>query len=451
MNQKNNTIVALATAPGKSAISVIRVSGERAISLVNSLFKGKNLEEVAGHTAHFGKILNQNQVIDEVLVTVFKAPSSYTGEDLVEISCHGNPLIVKEIIQLILDQGARNAEAGEFTLRAFLNGKLDLSQAEAVADIIASESFVSRDIAMKQLRGGYSQKIRSLRDRLIEFASLIELELDFSEEDVEFAERTEFKELLNTIEETILALTKSYSTGNAIKEGINTVIAGRPNAGKSTLLNALLDDERAIVSDIPGTTRDSIEDQIIIEGYLFRFIDTAGIRKTDDLVEKIGVERTMKSLEKADLILYLYDPLELSPSDVSNDLSSMPKDTPKLVIANKSDKLQNMSTELDSDIIAISALNSDGLDSLKSKILGAINLDTSIADKTLVTNTRHYEALSQSLRSIQQVKEAMNEGLSTDLLAIDLRVAIQHLSEITGEVSNDDILGSIFSKFCIGK
>ncbi|MCL6275673.1 tRNA uridine-5-carboxymethylaminomethyl(34) synthesis GTPase MnmE [Muricauda sp. 2012CJ35-5] len=453
----SDTIVALATPPGTGAIAIIRVSGPDAITLVSKHFKPvshKDLTNQNTHTIHLGHIVDANKVLDKVLVSLFKNPNSYTGENVVEISCHGSPYIQQQIIQLFLKAGCRMASAGEFTLRAFLNGKMDLSQAEAVADLIASDSEASHDIAMKQMRGGFSNEIQKLREELLNFASLIELELDFSQEDVEFADRTQFYDLLGRISEVLKKLIDSFAIGNVIKNGIPIAIVGKPNVGKSTLLNALLNEERAIVSNIPGTTRDTVEDLINIGGINFRFIDTAGIRETTDEVEKIGIERTFHKIENAKLILFLFDGLE---ADLDN-LTRIKKKFPSkevLAICNKVDLLN--AEELASlrktipNGIYISAKKKEGITLLEDKLSTLVVSGSLQGDETIITNSRHYDALLKSLEEIQKVKEGMDLDLSSDLLAIDIRQALHHLGEITGSVTTDDLLGNIFSNFCIGK
>lgn len=453
----SDTIVALATPPGTGAIAIIRVSGPDAITLVSKHFKPvshKDLTIQNTHTIHLGHIVDVNKVLDKVLVSLFKKPNSYTGENVVEVSCHGSPYIQQQIIQLFLKAGCRMASAGEFTLRAFLNGKMDLSQAEAVADLIASDSEASHDIAMKQMRGGFSNEIQKLREELLNFASLIELELDFSQEDVEFADRTQFYDLLGRISEVLKKLIDSFAIGNVIKNGIPIAIVGKPNVGKSTLLNALLNEERAIVSNIPGTTRDTVEDLINIGGINFRFIDTAGIRETTDEVEKIGIERTFHKIENAKLILFLFDGLEADLDELTRIKNKFPSKE-VLPICNKVDLLN--AEELASvrkaipNGIYISAKKKEGIKLLEDKLSTLVVSGSLQGDETIVTNSRHYDALLKSLEEIQKVKEGMDLDLSSDLLAIDIRQALHHLGEITGSVTTDDLLGNIFSNFCIGK
>ena len=462
----NDTIIALATPSGMGAIAIIRVSGMDAIQLVSPFFKsirGKDLVRQKSHTIHLGHIMDDKRVLDEILVSIFKGPHSYTGEDVVEISCHGSPYIQQQIIQLFLRNGCRTADAGEFTLRAFLNGKLDLSQAEAVADLISSDNEASHQIAMQQMRGGFSNEIKKLRDELLNFASLIELEPDFAEEDVAFADRKQFKNLLNRIQNTLKNLIDSFALGNVIKNGIPVTIVGEPNVGKSTLLNALLNEERAIVSEIAGTTRDTIEDEISIEGIGFRFIDTAGIRDTQDIIENLGIQRTYETIEKAQVILYLVDGPQVLLAE--NGIEKLKKDFKKLkndqpdkpliVIINKADGL---SKEQRSKIkgqfattMFLSAKNGQGVDELKSRLLQFVNTGILRNNETIISNTRHYDALIKALDEIEKVKFGMTEGIPSDLLAIDIKQALYHLGEITGQVTNDELLGNIFANFCIGK
>ncbi|WP_019671502.1 tRNA uridine-5-carboxymethylaminomethyl(34) synthesis GTPase MnmE [Eudoraea adriatica] len=467
-----DTIIALATPSGTGAIAVIRLSGKEAIPLVSKLFRSvsnKDLKKVKTHTIHLGYILDGDATIDKVLASVFKGPNSYTGEDVVEISCHGSIYIQQQIIQLFIRNGCRMANAGEFTMRAFLNGKMDLSQAEAVADLIASENEASHKIAIQQMRGGFSNEIKQLREELLNFASLIELELDFAEEDVEFADRKEFQDLLNRIENVLKSLIDSFALGNVIKSGIPIAIVGEPNVGKSTLLNALLKEERAIVSEIAGTTRDTIEDEITIGGIGFRFIDTAGIRETMDKVERIGIERTYEKMEKAEVVLFLISALDVLDHEVSfydelKRIKTRYPSKPIIALINKtdllpSDKLLNLKNQLkdlfsDKDKIEyqlLSAKTGLGIEELKSKLLDDVNAGILRNNETIITNSRHYDALIKSLEEIKKVQHGMQEGLSGDLLAIDIRQALYHFGEITGEITSDDLLGNIFANFCIGK
>ncbi len=444
-----DTIVALASAPGKSALAVIRLSGPQAISIVDSVWKGKKLVHVPSHTVHLGKIKDGGQVVDEVLATVMRAPRSYTGEDTVEISCHGSPYIVRHLLGLFHRMGARQAQPGEFTRRAFLNQKMDLVQAEAVADIIASESQAAHRAAMYQMRGGLSARLNALREQLIEFASLVELELDFAEEDVEFAERDRLKEFIINLRGSIAELIHSFSTGQAIKNGIPTVIVGKPNAGKSTLLNALAGEEKAIVSEIPGTTRDLIEDQIIVGGVQFRIIDTAGLRQTTDPIEAIGVERTKAKIQQAALALYLFDASDPESDQQGAVLGAF--DRPIIRVANKADLITATQAERlrQQGAVVISAEKKQGLDELREAMLRVLRLDTS---ETALANARHYDGLLKTDHALMAALEAIHSGLSGELLAFHLRDALRHLGEITGTIEIDrDILGAIFSRFCIGK
>lgn len=463
----NDTIVALATPSGSGAIAVIRLSGKAALTIASKCFKSvsnKDLLQQATHTIHLGHIVENNRTIDEVLVSVFKDPNSYTGENVVEISCHGSSYIQQEIIQLFLRNGCRMATAGEFTLRAFLNGKLDLSQAEAVADLISSDNEASHQIAMQQMRGGFSSEIAKLREELMNFASLIELELDFAEEDVEFADRTQFKDLIERINFVLKRLIDSFAVGNVIKNGIPVAIVGEPNVGKSTLLNALLNEDRAIVSEIAGTTRDTIEDEISIGGVGFRFIDTAGIRETKDVVESIGIKKTFEKIEQAQVVMYL-SPLTPKGGIADETIIEIEKIKNKfpqkqlLVILNKIDQITD--TELadiitnlkphSPNLIPISAKTGFGVEQLTNKLLNLINTGALRNNETIVTNSRHYDALLKAFEEVQKVQHGLESNLSGDLLAIDIRQALYHFGEITGEITNDDLLGNIFANFCIGK
>jgi len=462
-NAHNDTIIALATAQGTSAIGVVRLSGEKAITFCDSVFaskklKAKNLHAAASHTIHFGVLHDNNVIIDEVLVSIFKAPHSYTGENTVEISCHGSPFIEQQIIQLFLKQGARLANHGEFTLRAFLNGKLDLSQAEAVADLIASNSATSHQVAMQQMRGGFSNKIKLLRQNLIDFASLIELELDFSEEDVEFADRTDLKKLVASIQRIVQKLIDSFEVGNVIKNGIPVAIVGKPNAGKSTLLNALLQEEKAIVSDIPGTTRDVIEDEMIIDGVLFRFIDTAGIRETTDIIESIGVEKAYEQIKLSSIAIYLFDVHEITPNElrqIVTEIQPHAHNSQLVLVANKIDKEDMEYTYREfsefKDMVFISAKEQTGIDGLKQHLVKLFDNSTVNVTETIVTNARHVEALRHTNSALLKVLEGLNNNVTGDFLAMDIRQALHYLGTITGEISSDDLLSNIFSRFCIGK
>ncbi len=448
------TIVALATPNGIGALGIIRLSGPDAVNIANSAFKGRDLTKQASHTIHFGNIVDGDITLDEVLVSLFIAPRSYTRENVVEISCHGSAFIIESIIKLLIKKGARPAKAGEFTLRAFLNGQLDLSQAEAVADLIASNSRASQQVALQQLRGGFSSQLQSLRDQLVQFASLIELELDFAEEDVEFANRDQLKKLIYEINSVIGNLIRSFDLGNAIKQGVNTVIAGRPNAGKSTLLNALLNEERAIVSHIPGTTRDTIEEVLNINGINFRLIDTAGIREATDAIEQIGVQRTMEKINQSALLVYLFDAEQITIEELIHDLETLQKPgINMLVVANKADLLteeQLLSLPHTQQAIIISAKEKRHIDELKHKIYSAAIKDQLTGDETLVTNIRHLEALQKTEDALSRVLSGI-DTVTSDFLSMDIKLALHYLGEITGAVTTDDLLENIFSKFCIGK
>tara|TARA_R110002051_G_scaffold872_1_gene4170 strand:+ start:6816 stop:8237 length:1422 start_codon:yes stop_codon:yes gene_type:complete len=470
--QIQDTIAALATAPGAGAIAIIRVSGENAIDIVSSIFdakSGKILKDQDTHTLHLGNIKDDNRIIDEALVSIFKGKRSYTGEPTVEISCHGSSYIQQEILQLLFRKGCRAAKAGEFTLRAFINGKMDLSQAEAVADLIASDNAGAHQIAMQQMRGGFSNEIAQLRQELLDFASLIELELDFAEEDVEFANREEFQNLITKITRVLKRLIDSFATGNVIKNGIPVAIVGEPNVGKSTLLNALLNEERAIVSDIAGTTRDTIEDELSIGGIGFRFIDTAGIRETVDVIEGLGIKKTFEKITQAQVVLYLInaDKFRNQPDlfivEIQKIRNRFP-DKPLVLVANKIDHLteaeqKNINEQLSqlipekskSAVLLISAKTGLGVDELKEQLLQFVNMGALRNNETLVTNSRHYDALLKALEEIEKVQQGINDGLSSDLMAIDIREALYHFGEITGQVTNDELLGNIFANFCIGK
>ncbi|NQX56061.1 tRNA uridine-5-carboxymethylaminomethyl(34) synthesis GTPase MnmE [Pedobacter panaciterrae] len=453
----NETIVALSTPPGVGAIGVIRLSGKDSIAITNSVFSGKNLLDQESHTIHFGLIKDGNAVIDEVLVSLFVAPKSYTKENVVEISCHGSNYIIQQIITLLIKKGASAAKPGEFTLRAFLNGGLDLSQAEAVADLISSDSAAAHQVAMNQLRGGFSTELNVLREQLIHFASMIELELDFAEEDVEFANRDQLQELIAKITIVLNKLIRSFELGNVIKQGINTVIAGRPNAGKSTLLNALLNEDRAIVSEIAGTTRDTIEELLNINGINFRLIDTAGIREATDTIEAIGVEKTMQKISQSALLVYLFDVVNTSATEIHDDIARLHKPgIPFLAVANKmdlsySDRLKELNLPSDIQFIAISAKENQQIEELKQLLY-----DTAVGDKlsdnhTMVTNIRHVEALQKTHAALNSVANGLDNPVTSDFLAMDIKQALHYLGEITGQVTTDDLLENIFSKFCIGK
>jgi tRNA modification GTPase len=489
---QSDTIIALATPSGIGAIGVIRLSGPDAISLVNEVFGGKDLSIQHSHTIHFGTIKDGKQVLDEVLVSIFIGPRSYTRENVVEISTHGSAFIIESIIKLLIRKGARPANPGEFTLRAFLNGQLDLSQAEAVADLIASNSQASHQVAMQQMRGGFSSELQHLRDQLIHFASMIELELDFGEEDVEFANRDDLKGLIYQIQRILHRLIQSFEQGNVMKNGVPVVIAGKPNVGKSTLLNALLNEERAIVSEIAGTTRDTVEDHMIIGGINFRFIDTAGIRDTEDIIEAKGVERTHEKIKQAKLIIYLVDPEQdleeiveqmkyleslgipfltvVNKEDLANadfreqlesEVGSRKSDVGSLMsevgsrkseVGGRNDEDQtSFLRPQTSDLIFISARNKEGIDLLKQEILVKVNLHSINTDDVLVSNIRHLEALQKTEESLNRVLQNIDQPITSDFLASDIKQALYYLGEITGQVTTDDLLETIFSKFCIGK
>jgi tRNA modification GTPase len=456
LSESNDTIIALATPQGVGAIAVIRLSGKDAIRLTNEVFFGKNLEKQESHTIHFGTIRNGEKIIDEVLVSLFIAPKSFTKENVVEISTHGSSYIINQVIKLFLKKGARPAKPGEFTQRAFLNGQFDLAQAEAVADLIHADSETSHQAALSQMRGGFSSEIQQLREKLIHFASMIELELDFGEEDVEFASRTELQELVERLLRVVEELILSFDLGNVIKNGVPTVIAGKPNAGKSTLLNALLNEEKAIVSDIAGTTRDFIEDEINLGGVIFRFIDTAGLRETTDTIEAIGVSRTQEKMKTASLILYLFDLGDTDLVEINRDVNKLENlGVPFLKIANKIDKANpELVSELKSkypDTIFISAGNKENLEGLKAKILELVNLDKFKTGNTIVTNVRHYDSLIKTRDSLLDILRGIDEQITNDFVAMDIRRSLHYLGEITGEITTDDLLANIFSKFCIGK
>ncbi len=466
-----STICAISTPAGMGAIAVVRLSGDEAISICDTVFnspiKGKTLKEQSANTIHFGTIADGGTIIDEVVVALFKAPHSFTGEDIVEISCHGATYIQQQILELLIKKGARMALPGEFTQRAFLNGKMDLSQAEAVADLIASQSEAARKVALQQMRGGFSSELVNLRNELLQFISLIELELDFSEEDVEFADRTQLKSIVDKINDMLSKLIKSFSLGNAIKNGIPVAIVGHTNAGKSTLLNTLLNEERALVSDIHGTTRDSIEDTINIEGITFRFIDTAGIRTTTDEIENLGIERTYSKLKKATLVLLMLDvndPDEKIHSAINSVKKRMNSSSQKLIVViNKIDlldenEISNRFTHkeflelTDTDaIVPISAKHNKNIEKLNTELLKTINTSALDNNEVIVTNARHYEALKKSHEAILRVANGLESNISGDLLAQDIREVLYYLGEITGTISTDEVLGNIFKNFCIGK
>ena len=460
----DDTIVALATATGIGAIGVIRLSGARTFEIINALFSSKDLSKQASHTLHVGIIKEENVVLDEVVVSLFKNPKSYTGEDVIEISCHGSPYVQQRVLQACIHGGARLAKPGEFTQRAFLNGKLDLTQAEAVADLIASESEAAQQTALQQMRGGFSNDIKLLREQLINFAALIELELDFGEEDVEFADRKKLELLVDEILISIKKLIKSFQLGNIIKNGVTAVIAGRPNAGKSTLLNAMLNEERAIVTDIAGTTRDTIEEKLVVNGIVFRLIDTAGIREATDFIEKIGIEKSMEKINNAGILIYVFDASTNSEVDVLEDLKKLKQPSQQiLLVANKIDKCNeqqlgmlqysiNEMPENNYTVFKVSALNKTQVDELINYLPSLVLAEKINTNQTIVVNSRHYASLLNCEQSSLKVQAGLQSNITGDLLALDIRYALQSLGEITGEILHDkDILGTIFGKFCIGK
>ena len=451
-----DTIVALATAQGVGAIGVIRLSGKDAIAICQKTFQGKDLTKQKSHTIHYGHMVDGQTILDEVMVSIFRAPKSFTTEDVVEIAGHGSPYVLEQILQLLISKGARMAKPGEFTLRAFLNGRIDLSQAEAVADLIASNSAAAHEIALKQMRGGFSNQIKDLRTQLVNFASFIELELDFSEEDVEFADRKKLVELIQLIQAHLLPLIESFKLGNVLKNGVPVAIAGKPNAGKSTLLNALLNEERAIVSHIAGTTRDTIEEVLNIDGVAFRFIDTAGLRETVDTIEKIGVERSYEKIKTASLLLYITDAGDIQTTQELNaELKTAAAfDLPYLLIANKSDLCsEKIKSELSitQNALLVSAKENTGIQELKQRLSNLILSEKIFAADHTVTNIRHYQALQNAYQSLAEVLTGIDKKITTDLIAFEIKNALEYLGEISGEVTNEEILGNIFSKFCIGK
>ena len=460
------TIIANSSAAGTAAISLLRLSGENAIDLVTSSFKsksGKKLSDQKSHTIHLGRIHHDGTEIDEVLVSIFKAPNSYTGENVVEISCHGSTYIQQEILQLFIRKGAKPAQPGEFTLRGFLNKKMDLSQAEAVADLIASESKAAHEVALNQMRGGYTQELILLRQKLLDFASLITLELDFSEEDVEFADRKELFALLDEIQMKIKSLADSFAYGSVIKKGVPVAIIGKPNAGKSSLLNALLNDNRAIVSSIAGTTRDTIEDTLTIEGIQFRFIDTAGIRETTDEIEAVGVAKAKEKALKAKVLLYLYDRNDTKLNEIIKDINEFRRDDLILIpVESKVDLNINGVNDFESALtnklvynkilqpIKISAFDNASIESLKKFLFTQVSQMASNQD-VIITNIRHYDALQNVIKAILNIKNGLDQKISGDLLSVDINEALMHLGEITGEITTEDLLGNVFANFCIGK
>jgi tRNA modification GTPase len=444
------------------AIALIRISGVNALNTLEKVFfpvKKIKFEEIKGHTVHYGKFVAGDEVIDNLLMTVFRAPHSFSGEDMVEFSCHGSLYIQKRIMETLLSMGLRLASPGEFTFRAFMNNKFDLSQAEAVADLISATSKGAHDLAINQMRGGFSNKIKELREKLIGFTALIELELDFSDEDVEFADRSEFLSLIEEIKIEVENVKESFKQGNVLKHGIPVAIVGKPNVGKSTLLNALLDEEKALVSEIPGTTRDSIEDILSIEGIVFRFIDTAGLRESEDEIELMGIERTYQKIDQAQIVLYVIDISQTTVDDIKIDLKDFTEhiQNPEkkfIIIANKIDQLQKtpvkFSELVEMETIFVSAKRKENIGMIIDSLLRSVNI-ANTGDKAIVSNIRHYESLSKTLTAIQSIEEGLLQNFSTDLLSTDIRTALHYLGEITGEITNEDILGAIFSKFCIGK
>lgn len=447
----NETIAAIATPPGEGAIGVIRLSGEKAIAITDKMFSGKNLSEQPAHTIHYGKIKEGEDVLDEVVVSLYKGPKSYTGEDVVEISCHGSQYVLERVLDLCLRNGAKLAKAGEFTQRAYLNNKMDLTQAEAVADLIASQSSASHRAAIHSLRGGFSSELAELREQLIQFSALMELELDFSEEDVEFADRTRFYELIEVLTSTTTKLIDSFSLGNVIKKGVSIAIVGKPNAGKSTLLNALLNEERAIVSEIAGTTRDSIEETLNINGILFRLIDTAGIREhTSDVVETMGVQRSRDIMKRADIVVYLFDVNEEAPEELKKQVTVFEQEGMKYLLAgNKTDLATNKS--FPEGVSYISAKNKENIQELRQALYNQVIDGKVSTEGTIVTNARHHASLQEVLKSLQDIKTGLDNNITGDLIALDVRRCLHYLGEITGQVTTEDKLDYIFSKFCIGK
>lgn len=459
-SEYDDTICAITTPVGTGAIAVIRLSGKKSFDIASNVFSLKNIREQKSHTIHHGYIMDGKSAVDEVLAFVFKNPHSYSGEDSVEFSCHGSVFIQQRVLQLLISKGARLAKPGEFTLRAFLNGRMDLSQAEAVADLIASGSEATHKVAMHQMRGGFSKEIKILRDELIHFASLIELELDFSEEDVEFANRSDLRKLIVKLQKNIQRLVDSFSVGNVIKNGIPVVITGKPNVGKSTLLNALLNEEKAIVSEIPGTTRDVIEDEITLGGITFRFFDTAGIRETTNTIEMMGVRKTLEKIKSSAVVLYLFDVHEMSSRELKDTLGSLRdeignSDAKILLIGNKIDKedLSYIKKEFEGvgNILYISAREKTNIERLTLELLNLVNVGSISTRDTIVTNMRHYEALVKANNELSSVGKGMDEKLTGELLASHIRAALHHLGEITGQITTDDLLSNIFSRFCIGK
>jgi len=451
MTNLTDTIVAIATPPGEGAIGMIRLSGSDAIAIVNKIFAGKDLTQQATHTLYFGRIKDGDKIVDEVVASIYKGPKSYTGEDIIEISCHGSDYVLQQVLNLCMMNGARMAKPGEFTMRAFLNGKLDLTQAEAVADLIASQSGSAHKAAIHNLRGGFSEDLKDMREQLIRFSALIELELDFSEEDVEFADRTQFYALIDRITEATGQLLRSFKLGNVIKNGVSVAIIGKPNAGKSTLLNALLNEDRAIVSDIAGTTRDTIEETLNINGILFRLIDTAGIREHSiDTIELKGIERSKDARDKADIVIHLFDLTDSSP-----ETHTQIPDAKFLVVGNKADAVNINEVKHGfadtNNVLFISAKNKENIHQLKEALYAMVTEGDVKQEGTIITNARHYGALQQVMNSLQAIKNGLDNNIPGDLISLDIRTCLHYLGEITGEVTTEDKLDYIFSKFCIGK
>lgn len=463
MHRQHDTICALATPPGIGAIAVIRISGKETLTILDNIFQSASpsfsIEKAKGNRIYFGKIKDKETILDEVLLSLFKSPISYTGEDTAEISCHGSTFIQQKMLELILQQGARLAAPGEFTMRAFFNGKFDLSQAEAVADLIHSSSQTAHDLAMNQMRGGYSNEIKGLRQQLLDFASLIELELDFSEEDVEFADRSNMLDIINRLQKSMKKLIESFSTGNVIRQGIPVAIIGKPNVGKSTLLNALLNEERAIVSDIPGTTRDTVEDTIVLDGICFRFIDTAGLRQSEDHIESIGIERTYEKINQARIILYVFDVSDTGIEEINESLKDFRQHIESgqktfILIANKTDLLvetpKHFVSYVELETIFASAKRKEGLSLISDTLTKTVRKNL-LTDQTIVSNSRHLEALLRASEALNNTAKGILTDIPTDLIATDVRAALYYLGEITGQVSTEELLGNIFGKFCIGK
>lgn len=453
----DDTIVALATPPGIGAIGVVRLSGNKSFNIINELFPSKDLYIQASHTLHVGIMKEDGKNLDEVVISLFRQPASYTGEDVIEISCHGSPYIQQQVIQACIRLGARMAQPGEFTQRAFLKGKFDLIQAEAVADLITSNTAASRNTALNNVRGGFSKSLKKLREQLIGFSALIELELDFSQEDLEFADRKQFSDIVKSTQISTRELLQSFQLGNVIKNGVSVAIIGKPNAGKSTLLNTLLNDNRAIVSEIAGTTRDTIEEVININGILFRLIDTAGIREhSTDIIEQVGIARSIEKMQSADIVLYIFDVNEMSPSELKNIEDQFKKTGKKyLLTGNKVDDIKSMSAEEKFSgagyHLLISAKENIGIEQIKNALFTSTVNQEPVTENVVVTNSRHYEALQQVQQSLNDIEAGLGNSISGDLLALDIRRCLHYISEITGDISNEDVLDFIFSKFCIGK